>query len=72
MTNSQVVTHESWLVRCSPRAPGFSRSNQHASVRDNIRKLSTQELKEKKYFESYGMKQVALKVHDQQMIFLVH
>ena len=27
VTNSQTVTHESWLVRCSPRAPGFSRSN---------------------------------------------
>ena len=29
MTNSQAATHESWLVRCSPHAPGFSRSNQH-------------------------------------------
>ena len=29
MTNRQATTHESWLVRCSPRAPGFSRSNQH-------------------------------------------
>ena len=27
MTNIQVVIHESWLVRCSPHAPGFSRSN---------------------------------------------
>ena len=29
VTNSQVATRESWLVRCSPRAPGFTRSNQH-------------------------------------------
>ena len=29
MTNSQAADHDSWLVRCSPRAPGFSRSNQH-------------------------------------------
>ena len=28
MTNSQAATHESWLVRSSPRALGFSRSNQ--------------------------------------------
>ena len=27
MTNIQVVIHESWLVRYSPHAPGFSRSN---------------------------------------------
>ena len=24
VTNSQAVTHESWLVRCSPCAPGFT------------------------------------------------
>ena len=29
MTNSQAATHESLLVRCSPRAPGFSQSNLH-------------------------------------------
>ena len=29
MTNSQAATHDSWLVRCSPRTPEFSRSNQH-------------------------------------------
>ena len=27
MTNSREVAHESWLVRCSPHAPGFSRNN---------------------------------------------
>ena len=42
-----------------------------ASVRENIRKLSTQGLKEKKNFANYGMKQVVLRMHDQQMIFLV-
>ena len=26
VTNSQAVTHESWLVRCSPRPPQFSRA----------------------------------------------
>ena len=25
LTNSQGTNHESWMVRCSPRAPGFSR-----------------------------------------------
>ena len=29
VTNSQAATRESWLVRCSPRAPRFTRSNQH-------------------------------------------
>ena len=29
MTNSREVAHENWLVRCFPRAPGFSRSNPH-------------------------------------------
>ena len=29
VTNSQAATHKSWLVKCSPHAPGFSRSNQH-------------------------------------------
>ena len=33
MTNSQAATHESWLVRCSRRAPGFSRSNQHEQAK---------------------------------------
>ena len=28
VTNNQAATHESWLVRSSPHAPGFSRSNQ--------------------------------------------
>ena len=28
MTNSQAAAHESLLVRWSPQAPGFSRSNQ--------------------------------------------
>ena len=32
MTNSQGATHESWLVRCSPQAPGFSRSNQQKEL----------------------------------------
>ena len=31
MTNSQAGTCESWLVRCSSRSPGFSRSNGHAT-----------------------------------------
>ena len=25
LTNSQGAIHESWMARCSPRAPGFSR-----------------------------------------------
>ena len=29
MINGQAADHDSWLVRCFPRAPGFSRSNQH-------------------------------------------
>ena len=29
MTNNQAADHDSWLVRCSSHAPGFSRSNQH-------------------------------------------
>ena len=29
MTNSQAADHGSWLVRCFPRALGFSQSNQH-------------------------------------------
>ena len=29
VTNSQAAIHESWLVRCSPLVPGFSRSNLH-------------------------------------------
>ena len=35
MINSQAVTLESWLVRCSPRAPGFSRE-QSASPQSSI------------------------------------
>ena len=31
MTNSQAAAHESWLVRCSPRALGFS-CEQSASI----------------------------------------
>ena len=31
VTNSQAATYEGWMVRCSPRAPGFSRSNQHSN-----------------------------------------
>ena len=31
VTNSQAATHESWPVRCSPCAPGFSWSNQQDS-----------------------------------------
>ena len=31
MTNSQAAAHESWLVRGSPRAPGFS-CEQSASI----------------------------------------
>ena len=27
MTDSQAAAHECWLVRCSPRASGYSRSN---------------------------------------------
>ena len=30
LTNSQGAIHESWMARCSPRAPGFSRE-QYAS-----------------------------------------
>ena len=30
VTNSQAAIHESWLVRCSPRSPGFSRDNLQA------------------------------------------
>ena len=26
MTNSRVVAHKSWMVRCSPRALGFSQA----------------------------------------------
>ena len=36
MTNSQAATHESWLVRSSPHAPGFSRSNQGEEFRSMI------------------------------------
>ena len=32
MTNSQAANHESWLVRCSPCAPGFSPSNQQYNL----------------------------------------
>ena len=28
MTNGQAADRDSWLVRCSPCAPGFSQSNQ--------------------------------------------
>ena len=28
VTDIQAATHESWLVRCSPRVPGFSGSRQ--------------------------------------------
>ena len=28
VSNSQAVNHDSWLERCFPHAPGFSRSNQ--------------------------------------------
>ena len=31
MTDSQAAAHESWLVRCSPRTPDFSRE-QSASI----------------------------------------
>ena len=31
MTNSQAAVYESWLVRCSPRTPDFSRE-QSASI----------------------------------------
>ena len=30
VTNNYTATHESWLMRCSPRAPRFSQSNLHA------------------------------------------
>ena len=30
VTNSQAAIHKSWLVRCSPRAPRFSRDNLQA------------------------------------------
>ena len=35
MTNSQAVTHESWLVRCSLGAPGFIRE-QSARPRSSV------------------------------------
>ena len=35
MINSQAATHESWLVRCSPRAPGFSWSNKQSIIINN-------------------------------------
>ena len=33
VTNSQVANHDSWLVRCSPHAQAFSRSNQRNFVK---------------------------------------
>ena len=38
MTNSQAATYEGSMVRCSPRAPGFSRSNQHSNKNRGISK----------------------------------
>ena len=29
MTKTQAADHDSWLVKCSPRALGFIQSNQH-------------------------------------------
>ena len=51
MTNIQTVDHDSWLVRYSSSAPGFSRSNQ----RNDIQGL------EEQYWERGGRLKVLLK-----------
>ena len=40
LTNSQGAIHESWMARCSPRAPGFSREQYAIYIRKVIKKSS--------------------------------
>ena len=42
ITNSQAATQISWLVRCSPHAPGFTQSNLCNKIQSRMQKIFTQ------------------------------
>ena len=43
MTNSWATDYDSWLVRCSPQALGFSQSNQHDNSQSFEENLGTED-----------------------------